>query len=274
MNNTLPLKVIKSIVVDRSGSMISMGDKPTEMTYKILRETYDQSIDDNVDTSISLTSFDDIIETIIKNEKISLDNIPSIENIRHFIRPRNTTKFRDTLINDLDNLMDEKDKYLKSLSRMVRNLDPCISMISIIITDGQDNCSFNTIEQCKNKVKEFRENGGQIIFMGANIDTSTIGEMYGMDTNTCLDVHNSDPDAIESGFNAIISTQRQMSSGCTNVQFSQMQRSLSYGITQLQPPNHIPSNLNHLSLNNNTISNNNIPFNYLQPLSCPFNDDF
>ena len=270
MNNTLPLKVIKSIIVDRSGSMITMGDKPPEMTYKLLHETYDQSIEENVDTTISLTTFDDVIETIIKNTKISPDIIPSIDNIRNLINPRNCTKFRDTLINELNNLLEEKKKYLKSLSRMVRNLDPYVSTICIIITDGEDNCSISTIDQCKNKVKEFRNDGGQIIFMGANIDTSLIGSMYGMDTNTCLDVHNSNPDAIESGFNAIISTQRQMSSGASNLQFSQMQRSLSYGFTQLQPPN---TNLQPPNTIHQTDNNHN-NFNYLQPLSCPFNDDF
>ena len=43
-NNIEPYAIFKQIVIDRSGSMYSMGDKPVEMTHRLLMETQEQAL--------------------------------------------------------------------------------------------------------------------------------------------------------------------------------------------------------------------------------------
>lgn len=230
MMNSIPLKVFKSLIVDRSGSMYTMGDKPSEMTHKFLHDTVSQSLSENVSTLTSFITFDDIVEDVFKNKNLTVDDIPSLQSIRHSLHPRGGTKFNDTIIEELDYLMKQKNDYYNSLPRIVKNLDPNITTIAILITDGMDNSSHNSIEKCHEKIKEFYDSGGKIILMTANIDSQSIGENYGINLDNCITVHNSDPDAIEAGFNAVTCTQRQFSSGIRNAQFTPLERDQSQGL--------------------------------------------
>ena len=65
------------------------------------------------------------------------------------------------------------------------------------------------------------------------MDSVEIGKRYGFDGNTCITVDNSDEKAIESGFSAVMRTQRDMSSGFRNVSFTPMERTSSQPISNL-----------------------------------------
>ena len=145
-------------------------------------------------------------------------------------------------IEELDKLIKYKNDYYDKLHRKVKNLEPQIKMIAIFITDGHDNMSSSTVEECCDKVAEFKNLNGDVIFMSANMNAEEIGQKYGIDRDTCLTVHSSDTNAIQSGFNAIDNLQRSLSAGITNASFSQFDRTSSQGFVQTHnsTPNTLP----------------------------------
>lgn len=230
-----PLAVYKNINVDRSGSMYSMYGKPVPMIHELLHDTLEQAKNTNTPTFVTLNSFDDAKETILKGNILELV-IPTLAELERKLRPRGSTRFNDTLIEQIDELEKNKKDFLDSLSKKVRDLNPIIVTVAINVTDGDDNVSKYNLANCLTKMQQYRQNGGQAILMAANMDAVVIGKRYGFDENTCITVHNSDGDAIESGFAAVMRTQREMSSGYRNVSFTQLERTSSQQINDVSHP--------------------------------------
>ena len=241
MNQQIPIAIFKNIIVDRSGSMYTMKGQQIKMTRKILCDN--TKCDNKDNTFISLTTFDDYVYYPIINSKIlKTDDVPTISTLKNYMLPRGSTRFNDTLIEELDKLIKYKNDYYDKLHRKVKNLDPQIKMIAMFITDGHDNMSSSTVEECRDKVAEFKNLNGNVIFMSANMNAEEIGQKYGIDRDTCLTVHSSDTNAIQSGFNAIDNLQRSLSAGITNASFSQFDRTSSQGFVQTHnsTPNTLP----------------------------------
>ena len=59
----------------------------------------------------------------------------------------------------------------------------------------------------------YRKNGGKAILMAANMDAEIVGSNYGFNSDRCITVHNSNEEAIESGFRSIGRLQREMTLG-------------------------------------------------------------
>jgi hypothetical protein len=227
-----PLAVYKNINVDRSGSMYSMNGKQIPMIHTLLHDTLEQARTTNTPTFVTLNSFDDTKTTIMNGNILDLQ-IPTLQRLEHLLCPRGSTRFNDTLIEQLDDLIENKKTFLNGLAKKVKNLNPTIVTVAINVTDGQDNMSDHSLEMCLTKMQEYRKNGGQAILMAANMDAVEIGKRYGFDGNTCITVDNSDEKAIESGFSAVLRTQREMSSGFRNVSFTPMERTTSQPISNL-----------------------------------------
>jgi hypothetical protein len=221
-----PLIVFNSIIIDRSGSMNSMRGKHIEMCEKLLNDIKRQYEENGSNINVTFRSFDDIVETIYDNVHAK-DIIIDKNILNDKLYPRNTTRFIDTIIEEVDNLAKLKDEYYNSLHRSVKTLNPKIVTILNIITDGADNVSTNSISDCCLKMQTFRNNGGQSILMSANLDSQQLAEKFGFNKKTALTVHHSDQNAIEFAFRSISQTQSQMSLGLDNIEFSQVQRQSS-----------------------------------------------
>ena len=251
-NNIEPYAIFKQIVIDRSGSMSSMGDKPVEMTHRLLMETQEQAKNTGVYTRINVTTFDEDVTHFMQNVDPTVSNMPTFSELSQAMYPRGSTRFNDTLIEEIGKLKKSKETYLKSLNKEIKNLDPKITLILIVITDGQDNYSKSDINTCKQVVKDFRKNNGKAILMAANMNAEIVGSNYGFNRDRCITVHNSDEQAIESGFDAVLDSQRQISQGFDNPVFTQFQRSSSCPISnqsfQLSPPPALQRSGNNLPL--------------------------
>ena len=113
----------------------------------------------------------------------------------------------------------------------LRRLDPLIVRILIVITDGFDNISDNSTETCRNMMNAYRKSGGQAILMAANMNAEIVGSNYGFNSDRCITVHNSDRQAIESGFNSIGRLQREMTQGLEVTPITHIERALSCPMT-------------------------------------------
>lgn len=228
-----PALILKNICIDRSGSMSSFNGKQYEMTEKLLLDTWKQTRETNVETKITLKAFDNIVNIMLCDADPSAGDVPSLQIIRESLSPRGMTRLNDTILESLDELKRNKEKYLNSLSNEVRNLNPKIVQLFVVITDGKDNESISSKEDVKEKILEFREQGGEALLMAANMDAQIIGAEYGFNDEQCLTVHNSDQTAIESGFRSLNLAIRTASAGTPSPGFTQLQREQSQNITPL-----------------------------------------
>lgn len=226
-----PAIILKNICIDRSGSMSSFGGKQYEMTEKLLLDTWKHTRETNVPTKVTLKTFDDRVNIMLAEVDPSSQNTPSLQIIRESLCPRGLTRLNDTILESLDELKRCKEEYLSSLSNEARNLNPKIVQVLVVVTDGIDNESYSLKVDVKEKILEFRRQGGEALLMSANIDAQIVGAEYGFEDDQCLTVHNSDQTAIESGFQSLSLAIRTASAGTPSPGFSQLQREQSLNIT-------------------------------------------
>lgn len=226
-----PHAVFKHIIVDRSGSMNSFCGKHIEMCHRLLMETQEESEKTGIKTHISLTTFDDKVNYPMDLVDPTKEDMPDQSQLQKMLYPRGSTRFNDTLIEEVEKLKSHVDNYKKNLPLPLRRLDPLIVTIVIAITDGFDNVSQNSTEICRNIMNTYRKNRGQAILMTANMDAEIVGSNYGFNSDRCITVHNSDEQAIESGFNSIGRLQREMTQGMEVTPITHIERALSCPMT-------------------------------------------
>ena len=208
-----PSKSYKTILADRSGSMCSFGGKQYDMAEHLLDDAKKQALETNQSASVTLVTFDYSVNTVLDDADLLNDDLPTREAIESALEPRGSTRFNDTLIEQIDALMLKKETHLNSLSREARALNPDIAMVVIAITDGMDNESHHSVTETREKMKNFRKNGGRAILMAANMDAEAIGAMYGFNPEKSITVHSSDEVAIESCYRAVSGMARNLTQG-------------------------------------------------------------
>ena len=159
-----------SLIVDRSGSMASVAGEMNGAIKAFL---------DNQDRQpgrlrVDVTTFDDII-------KLKADGIPAAE-IRHpLIKPRGATALYDAMGSAIQHLG-------AKLADTPEEARPG-TVIVLVVTDGAENAS---VEWTGEKVRALVEQqttvyGWQFVFLGANIDSRTVGGNLGFAPDSTMD---------------------------------------------------------------------------------------
>ena len=223
--------------IDRSGSMCSMKEEAVDGTYDYLKTSAETAYKNGSRGTITFGTFDDEIETVI--EKASFKDVLSLlkddgkEWIRENIAPRNMTRLRDAVIEDVNCLRREKKAIEKNLSNEVSNLKPTIIVSYAVFTDGIDNKSRNSVEMMSEAVKAARYEDIICMFLAANQDACSTGEQFGFSADHSLNVASSGAQA-ESGFrSATVATQRAVTDSAFTPQGSSLRQS-SCAFTQCE----------------------------------------
>ena len=227
----MPAIVFKTILADRSASMETFNGKQYDMVEHLLNDAKKQASETNKQTHVKFVTFDNRVRTII-DQDISSYNIDR-DVIEDAMKPSASTRFNDTLIEEIDSLILKKETYLQSLSNKARALNPDIAMVLIAITDGEDNVSQHSMEGAREEMVQFRQNGGRAILMAANMDAEEIGGKYGFNPEKSITVHNSNPIAIESCYRAVSGMARNLSLGI-DTSFTPVERASSQALPSLQ----------------------------------------
>ena len=222
-----PYAVINYILVDRSGSMATFNNNHVIMNFKLLNDTQENAIKNDIPTYVSFISFDNEEETHLSNVDIRKIKIPSKSILEGYLSPRGTTKFFDTVIKALSDIEKIKTQILKSFPKEIQRLNPNIVTILNCTTDGLDNASSYTEKDLKEKMIEYRKKKGESLFLTANIDAVELGKKYGFHEDTCLTMNNSDEKAIQFAFDCVQQTSRAMSDGSAPPAFTPLQRQIS-----------------------------------------------
>lgn len=155
-----------SMIIDRSGSMASVGKSLIDGTNDFINEQRNLALNNRIPTFLNLAIFDNIKETIF-----NFNDILEIEPIsEEILYPRNTTRLIDTAVEEI-----------KKLDNVTcnSNYKSCNSIFAIL-TDGFDNCSKNYSSEDLNKlISSAKLKGTTCIFLGANQDAIQMGNKLG-----------------------------------------------------------------------------------------------
>ena len=148
------------LVVDRSGSM----DNLFQATVKGLTEfvKHQQSLEGAKNSTISLTTFDDVVETPVTYA-------PLLEYVfdETHIHPRNTTALYD------------------ALGKLFENVPFDTKRTVVIVTDGEDNASRTfTASSISDQITERRKFGWTFLFLAANQDAIATGKKLSIPAET------------------------------------------------------------------------------------------
>ena len=252
--------------IDRSGSMCSLKQQAIEGTFDYLKTSAETAYKNGSNGHITFGTFDDEIETVL--DKASFSEVLNILKddgkfwIADKILPRNLTKLRDAVIEDVCSLRREKKEIEKNMSKEVKRLNPTVIVTYAVFTDGDDNSSRHSVKMMSDAVKAARNDDIICLFLAANQDACSAGERFGFSAAHSLNV-DSHGDGAEMGFrSATVATQRAVTQSAfappgsalrqTSAAFTQLERNVSSqstGPTQplrfrSAPPPNAPS-INH-----------------------------
>jgi hypothetical protein len=148
------------LVVDRSGSM----DKLFWATVKGLQEfvNHQKLLPTASDTSISLTTFDDVVEIPAKNVPLLEYNFDQTH-----VHPRGTTALYD------------------AVGALLASVPFDTPRTVVIVTDGEDNASkIHTATTISDQISERRKFGWTFIFLAANQDAIASGKKMSIPEET------------------------------------------------------------------------------------------
>jgi len=218
-----PNIVIAGFTGDRSGSMCSMNNAPSDGLFSWINDQK-KSIKDNSQVGkLFVSTFDDEHDIRIDGENITDVNV-TLEQCREWMKPRSMTKLYDSAIDDLERLIQAKTDYEKNMPRSLKALDPKIVIVWACMTDGADNSSVHKMEDFKNKVKEAQDvHDIKCFFLGANQDAVMTGQEYGFKQDCSLTFGSTAPCA-GNAMRSVGQVMRQASSGSQEVGFTQSMR--------------------------------------------------
>ena len=284
-SGTAPALSHLEFVGDRSGSMVSMGNVPTQKAKELIQDQLNLSETTGGCIEMSITTFDSISETWYENTDVKeLANITPVQ-WKKMMQPRNRTRLIDTIYERATAQDNYIKRYLEKLPKEVKELNPVVKRTLIVITDGFDNDSERSAEELKVLITELQEDGVTAIFLGANQDAIVSGGNMGFAVDTTMTM-GSDPEHAEKAMGYVNSMCRAVSSdadGSARPCFTPLERvnsAPSNGIFDssiLGPPPPFTPQLNRYSggLTPPTISNlvfgstNNDSTSLLESLSFP-----
>lgn len=178
-----------AMVVDRSGSMQTMGCEVSGGCNAYLEECLKGDLEDSTTTSVTFTRFDNVVECLH-------DNVPLASGIRITdadVSPRGSTALYDGI-----------GVTLQRTVQTLETMDFVPKVVVFILTDGQENSSETwskaDITKQITKLQEAPYNW-DFYFAAANQDAMQAGGAIGMDTSSCLS-YSASPRAMSSAFKA------------------------------------------------------------------------
>lgn len=210
-------------VVDRSGSMASMGNAPPEQMRAQMLELKAEAEKSGVSTHMTITTFDNTVETFMDNVKLeNNDSLPTYADFQRGLQPRGTTRFYDTVYEALDALEMTRDAYLAALPYLVKRLSPTVVCSIMVLTDGADNSSTkHNRASVAARMTLARANGVNAIFLAANIDAGAEGSALGFAKQATVQMDSSYAGASQV-MRAVSAGLRQASCGADDVDYNQM----------------------------------------------------
>lgn len=174
-NNSLDFDFVDiSICIDRSASMMKMYKETISGVNKFIEEQKNTANETNIPTNITLTVFDDISQIIPEFNNANIKLVPNVDS--KYLEPQGMTLLIDTAINTL---IAQNKRYIE-WKNQPNNQNKSMKRIFTLLTDGDDNKSIlYNINQLNDTITKFQNDGVTAIFLAANQDAISQGNLYG-----------------------------------------------------------------------------------------------
>lgn len=177
---TNPKHTVLAMVVDRSGSMQSMGSEVEGGCNAYLDEQRKSDAEDATTTHVVMCTFDNQVDCL--HDNVELPNVTAITHEQ--VKPRGMTALYDAI-----------GDALTRTAAVVNGLDHAPNVTIFILTDGQENSSHKWSKQAIaaeiSKLQTPAGGGWDFYFAAANQDAMAEGSRLGMDTEQCMTFGNS-----------------------------------------------------------------------------------
>lgn len=228
------------LVVDRSGSMVSMGDGLLTGCEKFIKEHSDMAKSFNMTEGtyrLRIVSFDNTVEVLYNGNATDFYTKKSnVEELTKGLIPRGTTRLYDTIIEEVDHQTTRVDAFKQTLHPSVLSLNPRIAVICATLTDGEDNMSRHHSRHVASKIEaHIQTYDATCQFIAANQNANVTGAGMGFPIETCLQM-DADPDHAAAAMECITSSCLRTISG-ESPHFSQVERSMSASLVPNWRPN-------------------------------------
>jgi hypothetical protein len=177
-----PVINVLEVILDRSGSMKSLGDIPREGLENFMSEQQRFAKETGAKTYVSLTTFDTTAETYYDAVDITTIPLPFTDaQMRVMVQPRDCTRLVDTMMERLMAINHKIAAIVREQPKEVRTLKPKISATVVGITDGQDNMSQQWTPRDLNiLISKMKSKGIEVLFLASNQDAITTGMTFGI----------------------------------------------------------------------------------------------
>lgn len=207
--NMIPLDIM--FVIDRSGSMETMGDEVYK-GFNTFVATQQQAQKQNQRiVRLTTLAFDDEVEVV--HDRMDIAKVP-IAKYQTF-EPRGMTSLFDAVGKAIHMV---HTFHKQGLSQV----------IIAILTDGEENSSRHTNKRTFNQLVQLkRKEGWEFVFLAANQDAIRVGGQFGFSHTSCL-TYGADETSCRNMMGAFSQqVQRSISVPNSQVEFSQMDRDVS-----------------------------------------------
>lgn len=167
----VPISVI--VILDKSGSMVSMGEEPVQSINVFVDE---QKLNSDDNATFTLVTFNDTSHVVIDHQPLS--SVQPLLQKDYY--PYGGTALNDAVCTTIENELESHEPNNKVL---------------VIITDGYENSSreYSTWE-LKSMIKKVEsEHDWKVVFMGANINAYDEGSNIGIRTDRCAQFNSDMP---------------------------------------------------------------------------------
>ncbi len=182
---------------DRSYSMIDMGEAPFigAVTFMEKYKNFSEEVPDS-NIHVEFISFDDKHEVLFSG---SASDITSeiVKEVEYGMTPRGSTRLYDTVIYAIRKQAKRVQRHKDTWSSEVRKLNPEIGVTLTVLTDGEDNTSSTTAWQMRMCIEIHRKFDAKCFFAAANQDALRVGEEYGFDRESSLQIGSNPEEAVE-----------------------------------------------------------------------------
>lgn len=218
------------VVVDKSGSMSSMGNVPAEQIHELIKDQRKLALDENRKITMSVTVFDSTANTVIDNIDLSDPDtqLPTFQEVANMLNPGGLTRFYDTILERVASQKARAKNIVKALPYSIRSLNPRVNRILYVLTDGEDNKSSMGMQHLRTALNTNKALGDfTAVFLAANIgDAEIVGQQMGFDADTSLTIGNT-PQFASVGMNHANSLLRAVSGGAAPPPFTHSMRQSS-----------------------------------------------
>lgn len=173
-SQTDPTRAVLAMLVDRSGSMGSMGNEVSAGCNEYLDTQRESDAENKTITHVLFSTFDDRYESVRDAELSKQPKITDKE-----VEPRGMTALYDSIAHLISDTM-----------KTLENMDVAPAQVGVfILTDGQENSSHTWNKEliaAQIKLLESAPYNWQFYFAAANQDAMSVGSSIGMQQSRCM----------------------------------------------------------------------------------------